>query len=121
MLLAQIEGFVEIAKAGNIVLLLHGDSMLATVVDSAVIDTYPYGAKGALIGDFLGQCDTWSSGVGGSGWMAPAIHDRSWFNERLAIDVLAPAPDVIVEMGGGNDAALTPAHFTLMSVMYSLV
>lgn len=104
-------------QADGLRVLLHGDSMLATVVDSAVIDTYPYGAKGALIGDFLGQCDTWSSGVGGSGWMAPAIHDRSWFNERLAIDVLAPAPDVIVEMGGGNDAALTPAQGTIQPLV----
>lgn len=100
-------------QADGLRVLLHGDSMLATVVDTANIDSYPYGANGALIGDFLGQCDTWSSGVGGSGWMAPVVHDRSWFNERLAIDVVAPAPDIIVELGGGNDAAVNPSQATI--------
>ena len=97
-------------QADGLRVLLHGDSMLATVIDTANIDTYPYGAQGALLGDLLGQSDTWSSGVGGSGWMAPPAHDRSWFNDRVDIDVIAPAPDVIVEMGGGNDAALSPAQ-----------
>ncbi|MFM5924096.1 MAG: SGNH/GDSL hydrolase family protein [Novosphingobium sp.] len=97
-------------QADALRVLLHGDSMLATVVDATNIDSYPYGAQGALIGDLLGQADTWSSGVGGSGWMAPTLHDRSWFNERVDIDVIAPAPDVIVEMGGGNDAALNPTQ-----------
>lgn len=97
--------------------LLHGDSMLATVVDATNIDSYPYGAQGALIGDLLGQSDTWSSGVGGSGWMAPAVHDRSWFNERVDIDVIANAPDVIIEMGGGNDAALNPGQATIQALV----
>jgi lysophospholipase L1-like esterase len=100
-------------QADGLRVLLHGDSMLASVVDSAAIDSYPYGAQGALIGDLLGQCDTWASGVGGSGWMAPAVHDRSWFNDRVATDVVAPAPDVIVEMGGGNDAAVNPSQATI--------
>jgi lysophospholipase L1-like esterase len=97
-------------QADGLRVLIHGDSMLATVIDTVNIDTYPYGAQGGLLGDLLGQSDTWSSGVGGSGWMAPAVHDRSWFNDRVDIDVVAQAPDVIVETGGGNDAALSPAQ-----------
>jgi lysophospholipase L1-like esterase len=97
--------------------LLHGDSMLATVVDAVAIDSYPWGAQGALIGDLLGQADCWSSGVGGSGWMAPAVHDRSWFNERVDIDVVARAPDVIVEMGGGNDAVLNPSQAAIQPLI----
>lgn len=97
--------------------LLHGDSMLATVVDTAAIDSYPWGAQGALIGDLLGQADCWSSGVGGSGWMAPAVHDRSWFNERVDIDVVARTPDVIVELGGGNDAVLNPTQAAIQPLI----
>lgn len=97
--------------------LLHGDSMLATIVDAANIDTYPLGAQGALIGDLLGQADTWSSGVGGSGWLAPTVHDRSWFNERLDTDVIAASPDVIVELGGGNDAAVNPSQATIQPLI----
>lgn len=97
--------------------LLHGDSMLATVVDVAAIDSYPWGAQGALIGDLLGQADCWSSGVGGSGWMAPAVHDRSWFNERVDLDVVARAPDVIVELGGGNDAVLNPSQAAIQPLI----
>jgi len=90
--------------------LLHGDSMLGTVIDAANIDSHPWGAQGALIGDLLGQSDTWSSGVGGAGWMAPAVKDRSYFNDRLSLDVVQVAPDVIVELGGGNDAAVNPVQ-----------
>lgn len=104
-------------QADGLRVLLHGDSMLATVVDAANIDSYPYGAQGALIGDLLGQADTWASGVGGSGWMAPAVHDRSWFNERVDLDVIAPAPDVIVETGGGNDASVNPSQTTIQPLI----
>ena len=104
-------------QADGLRVLLHSDSMLATMVDTANIDSSLYGSQGALIGDLLGQCDTWSSGVGGSGWMAPAVHDRSWFNDRLAIDVIAPAPDVIVEMGGGNDASWNPSQAAIQPMI----
>lgn len=104
-------------QADALRVLLHGDSMLATVVDTANIDSFPHGAQGALIGDLLGQADTWSSGVGGSGWMAPVIHDRSWFNERVETDVIANSPDVIIEMGGGNDAAVNPSQSVIQSLI----
>lgn len=97
-------------QADGLRVLLHGDSMLAAVRDGANIDSYRLGAQGALIGDLLGQSDTWCSAVGGSGWMTPTIHDRSWFNDRVDIDVIANSPDVIIEAGGGNDAALAPAQ-----------
>lgn len=104
-------------QADGLRVLVHGDSMLATVIDTANIDIYPYGALSALLGDLLGQSDTWQSGVGGTGWMAPAVHDRSWFNDRVDIDVIAPAPDVIIETGGGNDAALNPAQGTIQPLI----
>lgn len=107
------------AQADGLRVLLHGDSILAAVRDPALIDSYPLGAQGALIGDLLGQSDTWTSAVGGSGWMTPVIHDRSWFNERVDIDVVASAPDVIIEAGGGNDAAVNPAQGTIQPLIES--
>lgn len=104
-------------QADGLRVLLHGDSMLGTIVDAANIDTALYGAQGALLGDLLGQCDTWSSGVGGSGWMAPAGHTTSWFNDRVDVDVVANAPDVIVETGGGNDASVNPSQATIQPLI----
>ncbi len=104
-------------QADGLKVLLHGDSMLSTIIDAVNIDISPFGAQGGLIGDLLGQADTTTSSVGGSGWMAPAAHDRSWFNERLDIDVIAAAPDVIVETGGGNDAGVSPAQSTIQPLI----
>lgn len=97
-------------QADGLRVLVHGDSMVNTVVDAANIDTALYGAQGALIGDLLGQSDTWASGVGGSGWMCPPAHNTNWFNDRVGIDVVAPAPDVIIEIGGSNDASVNPTQ-----------
>ncbi len=104
-------------QADGLRVMLHGDSMLGTVVDAVNIDTALYGAQGALLGDLLGQADTWSSGVGGSGWMAPAAHNTSWFNDRVDIDVIANAPDVIIETGGGNDASVNPSQAAIQPLI----
>ncbi len=104
-------------QADGLRVLLHGDSMLGTIIDAANIDTALYGAQGAQLGDLLGQADTWSSGVGGSGWMAPAAHTTSWFNDRVDIDVIANAPDVIIETGGGNDASVSPSQATIQPLI----
>lgn len=106
-------------QSDSLRIVLHGDSMLATVSDPTKIDSSRFGALGAQIGELLGQPDTISSGVGGSGWIAPASHDRSWFNERVDIDVIAPKPDVVIEMGGGNDAALNPSQAVIQPLVES--
>ena len=90
--------------------LIHGDSMVANVVDSGDRDATLYPAQGYLLADLLGQADTWASGTGGAGWLAPAVHNQSWFNDRVAVDVVANAPDVIIELGGTNDAAVSPSE-----------
>jgi lysophospholipase L1-like esterase len=89
--------------------LIHGDSMVSTIVDSGDRDAALLPALGTLLGDLIGQSDCWASGTGGAGWLAPALHNQSWFNDRVAIDVVAPAPDVIVELGGANDAGVNPS------------
>jgi lysophospholipase L1-like esterase len=90
--------------------LIHGDSMVSTVVDTGDRDAYPYPPQGQLLADLLGQADTWTSGTGGAGWAAPTIHNQSWFNDRVSIDVVANAPDVIIELGGTNDAGISVAE-----------
>lgn len=86
--------------------LLHGDSMLATMAETGDRDAALLPANGYLLGDLLGQSDTWVSGTGGAGWFAPVAHTQNWFNDRVGIDVIAHAPDVIIELGGGNDAGM---------------
>lgn len=97
-------------QADGLRVLQHGDSLVGTVVDSGNKDTALTGYMGQVLGDLIGQADYWRSGEGGAGWLAPAVKDRSYFNDRVAIDVVDVAPDVIIEHGGGNDVALSPTQ-----------
>lgn len=87
--------------------LVHGDSMVTTVVDSASREGAATAGNGYILADLLGQADTWVSNVGGSGWFTPASpKTKNWFNDRVGIDVVPAAADVIVETGGLNDSSL---------------
>lgn len=88
--------------------LIHGDSFVWTIVDSGDDDTGLTGALAPSIRALTGVSDVIGSGVGGSGWFTPAVKDRNYFNDRVNVDVVARAPDFIIEHGGGNDAAVTP-------------
>ena len=85
-------------------MVVHGDSMVASVVDSGA-GPFLHGATGDVIANLSGQPDCWSAGVGGTGWLATASGTRSTFNQRVDLDVIAPAPDVVWEMGGLNDSS----------------
>lgn len=91
--------------ADRLRMIVHGDSMVGTVYDTTPQAQRLHGDTAALIGNLSGQPDCWPCGVGGTGWQAPPAHTVSWFNDRVDIDVIAPAPDVIWEMGGLNDGA----------------
>lgn len=93
-------------QADGLRVVVHGDSLLQTIVDTGSLDTPTWGAMGAVIGNLIGQADTWVSGVGGTGWFNSAVNTKSTFNQRVTLDVVAPTPDVVIEMGGGNDFAL---------------
>lgn len=84
-------------------MIVHGDSMVATLVDSAAPATILHGVTADVIANLTGQPDCWSAGVGGSGWVANTSGTASRFNARVGLDVIAPGPDVIWEMGGLND------------------
>lgn len=92
-------------------LLVHGDSRVSTIVDTGTPETQLWGVMGQHLANLLGQRDVWLSSVGGTGWICPqAPKIYSWFNDRVAIDVVAAAPDVIVETGGSNDQSLITAY-----------
>jgi lysophospholipase L1-like esterase len=86
--------------------LVHGDSMVMTVVDTGSRESTPTSGCGFVLADILGQSDTWVSDSGGTGWFAPNPKTRNWFNDRVGIDVVPAAADVIVEMGGLNDSSI---------------
>lgn len=95
-------------QADGLRLLIHGDNMVSSIADNGSRDASPTSAAGFILGDLLGQADNRVSCVAGTGWFTPASpKTRSWFNDRVAIDITPAAPDVIVETGGLGDAALS--------------
>ncbi|WP_114521339.1 SGNH/GDSL hydrolase family protein [Altererythrobacter sp. ZODW24] len=98
---------VQPAKPVNgLNLLVHGDSMLSTVFDTATFANAAQPSQGTLLANLLGQPDCWVSGVGGTGWVNDNGGAKATFGARQALDVIAPAPDVIIELGGRNDGGL---------------
>ena len=87
-------------------MLVHGDSKVSTVVDSGSAATRLHGTTAPLIAALTGQPDCWDVSVGGTGWLANGSGSYATFNQRLALDIVAPAPDVIWEMGGCNDTSV---------------
>lgn len=55
----------------------------------------------------MGWPDTWSAGVGGSGYLNPGT--GTTFRSRVAADVSANNPDIVIVVGGHNDSTYTPA------------
>jgi lysophospholipase L1-like esterase len=104
-------------QADGLRVLQHGDSLVWTISDSGDRDTGLAGAMAISLGNLLGQADHIGSGVGGSGWLTPIVKDRNYFNDRVALDVVANAPDVIIEHGGGNDIAATPTQAAMQALV----
>lgn len=94
--------------ADKLRLLVHADSMTSTITDSGLQGSALTAVAGGLLGDMLGQPDCWHSSVGGTGFYNDSNGTRSTFLERVAIDIIAPAPDVIIECGGKNDQMYIP-------------
>ncbi len=92
--------------ADGLRLLIHGDSMISTVVDTATFASAEQPSLGTLLANLLGQSDCWISGVGGTGWVNDNGGTKAKFGERQTSDVITPAPDVIIELGGRNDGGL---------------
>lgn len=97
-------------QADALRVLVHGDSMVSTIAETGHGAQLNACTLGEVLGQLLGQTDTWLSNVGGTGWYASNGSAFSRFNERVVLDVVTPAPDVIFELGGRNDFALLPSQ-----------
>lgn len=78
-------------------------------------DSFIESTMGRDIGLLLGQSDTWNLGVGSTGLLNDASGTKSTQIERVNVDVIARAPDVIIDTMGFNDgllvASLTTADY----------
>lgn len=92
--------------ADGLTLLVHGDSFVEGTGASGGALVPPFAAQ---VGLLLGQPNTVTSGLGGTGFLNTANGQRATFGQRLATDVLPFAPDVVVETGGINDDGLVGA------------
>lgn len=92
-----------------------GDSFDATIQDSGDKDAWLTPSLGFAIADLLGQSDVVSSGVGGSGWTNGTGHNT--FAMRWPYDVVARAPDFVIEHGGGNDTVTSASQAAYEAVI----
>jgi lysophospholipase L1-like esterase len=53
----------------------------------------------------MGWADTWASGLGGTGYLNPGSGGRVKFRDRVAADVIAYSPDVVIVAGGLNEVS----------------
>lgn len=79
------------------------DGPRCMVVGDSFTNPTPYGIADCLA-DALGWSDVWSSGLGSTGYIANAGGTAPTFRGRLAHDVIAYAPEVVVIYGSINDA-----------------
>ena len=91
-------------RADNLRVVVNADSFGNTVIASAADKLAARNTGlGACMGRLLGQADTINSGVGGSGYLNPANNGGNNFGQRVDLDIIAPRPDVVFELGGLND------------------
>lgn len=65
------------------------------------------------LGKYMGWRDIWSSGSGGTGYLNNAsVTGKTTFRGRVAADVIAYAPDIVIVAGGYNDSASSQAAVT---------
>ncbi|MBB4153889.1 lysophospholipase L1-like esterase [Sphingomonas jinjuensis] len=96
--------------------IVHGDSFVGSTGSTAAA-LYP--GMGSQIALLLGQPGCINSGVGATGFVANANNQRNTFIQRVQADVIARAPDVIVEMGGINDENLIGGSAATMQAAVS--
>lgn len=82
-----------------------GDTIAAPTPDQIAARN---GTLGANIGRLAGQLDCINSSVGGSGFLNPANNGGNTFGQRVELDIIAPRPDVVFELGGLNDNGFLP-------------
>lgn len=91
---------------GGLKILLEGDSFVQG--DSSAVTAALYPTMGSSIALALGQTDCWAMGIGSTGFLTTGV-GRSTIVQRAAVNIVANAPRVVIELGGYNDAALVSA------------
>jgi lysophospholipase L1-like esterase len=104
--LGQADSLWPAPVADGLTLLVHGDSFVEGTGASGTALPPPFAAQ---VGLLLGQPNTVTSGLGGTGFLNTSNGQRATFIQRLATDVLPFAPEVVVEVGGINDDGLVGA------------
>jgi lysophospholipase L1-like esterase len=92
-----------------------GDSLLDGSNATVKGDTYSF-----VMADYLGVSDMWSSGSGGTGYLATSSGTKYNFLERMVIDGTSRSPDVISLHGGVNDIALSNIPGTVANFLACL-
>ena len=78
----------------------------------------------AVLGRVLGLEDTWQSGSGSTGYLAnayPGVHGRYTFRQRVATDIIAYNPQIVVICGGINDVASDAAQAAALQAEAALL
>ena len=78
----------------------------------------------AVMGRVLGLEDTWQSGSGGTGYLAnayPGVHGRYTFRQRVATDIIAYNPQIVVICGGINDQVGSAAAMSALQTEATLL
>jgi hypothetical protein len=96
--------------------IVHGDSFVGGT-GSVGASTYP--SMGSQIALLLGQPNCTNAAVGGTGFLNNLNATRNTFIQRVQADVIARAPDFIVEMGGLNDESLIGGSAATMQAAVS--
>jgi lysophospholipase L1-like esterase len=79
-----------------------GDSYTEPTVTDSISNAFGGFGWVQALGHVLGV-DAWSSGSGGTGYLAPGASARVKFRDRLTNDVIAYSPDMVIWAGGHND------------------
>lgn len=109
-------GGIKVANTDKVWAAGDGDAPRLIVLGDSITEgnygsgTTYYGAGFAnVLGRALGIRDTWASGVGGTGYINTVSGTKYNFGQRVAADVIARSPDIVLVAGGINDAGSTQA------------
>lgn len=67
----------------------------------------------------MGWDDVWTSGVGGTGFLANAGGGSLKFRDRLATDVAPWSPDIVIVLGGQNDLSTSAPALQVEAALYA--
>ncbi len=98
----------------------HGDSMLASIMDSGSYMASAYPPRTSqLVRILTGVSDVWATAIGGVGFVSDGGGTKSDFIEQAPIDFPAGRFDLVWEFGGKNDYVLYGSQSAYQAVIES--